>query len=83
MGRKILITGGLGLLGKPLVTFLREKKYSIYVLDKSKSTQRAQSRVSRPFSCSVRAFRVIKVPETAFRGRTGHWLSLITLLGAR
>ena len=40
MGRKILITGGLGLLGKPLVTFLRKKKYSIYVLDKLKNKKR-------------------------------------------
>ena len=40
MGRKILITGGLGLLGKPLVTFLRKKKHIIYVLDKSRNKKR-------------------------------------------
>ena len=40
MGKKILITGGLGLLGKPLVSFLRKKKNSIYVLDKSKNKKK-------------------------------------------
>ena len=40
MKKNILITGGLGLLGKPLVKFLSLKKYKIFVLDKSKNEKR-------------------------------------------
>ncbi len=40
MKKNILITGGLGLLGKSLVQFLGEKKYKIFVLDKSKNKKR-------------------------------------------
>ena len=40
MKKNILITGGLGLLGKSLVKFLRKKKYNIFVLDKSKNKKR-------------------------------------------
>ena len=38
--KNILVTGGLGLLGKPLVSFLRKKKYNIFVLDRSKNKKR-------------------------------------------
>ena len=38
--KNILVTGGLGLLGKPLVSFLRKKKYNIFVLDRSKNEKR-------------------------------------------
>ena len=31
--KNILVTGGLGLLGKPLVSLLRKKKYNIFVLE--------------------------------------------------
>ena len=34
MKKNILITGGMGLLGKPLVKFLSKKKYNVFVLDK-------------------------------------------------
>ena len=40
MKKNILITGGLGLLGKPLVKFLSLKNYKIFVLDKSKNEKR-------------------------------------------
>ena len=40
MKKNILITGGLGLLGKPLVRFLSKKKYNVFVLDKSKNKKR-------------------------------------------
>ncbi len=40
MKKNILITGGLGLLGKPLVSFLNTKKYKVFVLDKSKNKER-------------------------------------------
>ena len=40
MIKNILVTGGLGLLGKPLVTFLKKKKYNVYVLDRSKNKKR-------------------------------------------
>ena len=40
MKKNILITGGFGLLGKPLVKFLKKKKYNIFVLDKSKNKKR-------------------------------------------
>ena len=35
MIKNILVTGGLGLLGKPLVTFLKKRKYNVFVLDRS------------------------------------------------
>ncbi|WP_075534865.1 NAD-dependent epimerase/dehydratase family protein [Candidatus Pelagibacter communis] len=38
--KNILVTGGLGLLGKPLVSFLRKKKNNIFVLDRSKNKKR-------------------------------------------
>ena len=38
--KNILVTGGLGLLGKPLVSLLRKKKYNIFVLDRSKNKKR-------------------------------------------
>ena len=37
MKENILVTGGLGLLGKPLVLFLQNKNYNVFVLDKSKN----------------------------------------------
>ena len=40
MKKNILITGGFGLLGKPLVNFLNKKNYNIFVLDKSKNKKR-------------------------------------------
>ena len=40
MKKNALITGGLGLLGKPLVKFLSKKKYNVFVLDKSKNKKR-------------------------------------------
>ena len=40
MNKNILITGGFGLLGKPLVNFLNKKNYNIFVLDKSKNKKR-------------------------------------------
>ena len=40
MIKNILVTGGLGLLGKPLVTFLKKKKYNVFVLDRSKNKKR-------------------------------------------
>ena len=40
MKKNILITGGLGLLGKPLVKFLSKKKYNVFVLDKSKNKKK-------------------------------------------
>ena len=40
MKKNILITGGLGLLGKPLVKFLSSKKFKVFVLDKSKNKKR-------------------------------------------
>ena len=40
MKKNILITGGFGLLGKPLVNFLKKKNYNIFVLDKSKNKKR-------------------------------------------
>ena len=40
MKKNILITGGFGLLGKPLVKFLKKKNYNIFVLDKSKNKKR-------------------------------------------
>ena len=40
MKNNILVTGGLGLLGKSLVTFLQEKNYKIFVLDRSKNKRR-------------------------------------------
>lgn len=41
MKKNILITGGLGLLGKSLVNFLKDKKkYKIFVLDKSKNKKK-------------------------------------------
>ena len=40
MKKNILITGGMGLLGKPLIKFLSKKKYNIFVLDKSKNKKR-------------------------------------------
>jgi len=40
MKKNILVTGGLGLLGKPLVTYLEKKKYNVFVLDKSKNKKR-------------------------------------------
>ena len=39
MKKNILITGGFGLLGKPLVKFLK-KNYNIFVLDKSNNKKR-------------------------------------------
>jgi len=38
--KNILITGGFGLLGKPLVNFLKKKNYNIFVLDKSKNKKK-------------------------------------------
>ncbi len=38
--KNILVTGGLGLLGKPLVSFLKKKKYNVFVLDRSKNKKR-------------------------------------------
>ena len=38
--KNILVTGGFGLLGKPLVSFLRKKKNNIFVLDRSKNKKR-------------------------------------------
>ena len=40
MKKNILITGGFGLLGKPLFKFLKKKNYNIFVLDKSKNKKR-------------------------------------------
>ena len=40
MKKNILITGGMGLLGKPLIKFLSKKKYNVFVLDKSKNKKR-------------------------------------------
>ena len=40
MIKNILVTGGLGLLGKPLVTFLKKKKYNVFVLDRSKNKKK-------------------------------------------
>ena len=40
MKDNLLITGGLGLLGKSLITFLNKKKNNIFVLDKSKNKKR-------------------------------------------
>ena len=40
MKENILVTGGLGLLGKPLVLFLQNKNYNVFVLDKSKNKKR-------------------------------------------
>ena len=40
MIKNVLVTGGLGLLGKPLVTFLKKKKYNVFVLDRSKNKKR-------------------------------------------
>ena len=40
MKKNALITGGLGLLGKPLVKFLSKKKYNVFVLDKSKNKKK-------------------------------------------
>ena len=40
MIKNILVTGGLGLLGKPLVTFLKKKKYNVFVLDRTKNKKR-------------------------------------------
>ena len=37
MKDNILITGGLGLLGKSLVSLLSRKNYNVFVLDKSKN----------------------------------------------
>lgn len=37
MKKKILITGGFGLLGSNLYKFLNEKKYDVYILDKKKN----------------------------------------------
>jgi len=37
MKDNILITGGLGLLGKSLVSLLAKKKYNVFILDKSKN----------------------------------------------
>ena len=34
--KNVLVTGGLGLLGKHLINFLDKKKFKIFVLDKSK-----------------------------------------------
>ncbi len=38
--KNALITGGLGLLGKPLVKYLSKKNFNVYVLDKSKNKKR-------------------------------------------
>ena len=38
--KNILVTGGLGLLGKSLVSFLKKKKYNVFVLDRSKNKKR-------------------------------------------
>ena len=38
--KNILVTGGLGLLGKSLVIFLKKKKYNVFVLDRSKNKKR-------------------------------------------
>jgi CDP-glucose 4,6-dehydratase len=35
-----LVTGGLGLLGKPLISFLEKKNFNVFVLDKSKNQKR-------------------------------------------
>lgn len=40
MKNNILVTGGLGLLGKSLVTFLQKKNYKVFVLDRSKNKKR-------------------------------------------
>ena len=40
MIKNILVTGGLGLLGKPLVNYLKKKKYNVFVLDRSKNKKR-------------------------------------------
>ena len=40
MIKNILVTGELGLLGKPLVTFLKKKKYNVFVLDRSKNKKK-------------------------------------------
>ena len=40
MKGNILITGGLGLLGKPLVDYLISKNYKTFILDKAKNKNR-------------------------------------------
>ena len=40
MGKNVLITGGFGLLGKPLVKYLNKKNFKIFVLDKSKNKKK-------------------------------------------
>ena len=40
MIKNVLVTGGLGLLGKPLISFLEKKNFNIFVLDKSKNQKR-------------------------------------------
>ena len=50
MKKNILITGGLGLLGKPLVNFLSSKNYKIYVLDKSKNEKRNKLIKKKPLA---------------------------------
>ena len=40
MKKNVLVTGGLGLLGKPLISFLKKKNFNVFVLDKSKNQKR-------------------------------------------
>ena len=40
MVKNVLVTGGFGLLGKPLVKYLSKKNFKIFVLDKSKNKKR-------------------------------------------
>ena len=40
MKKNVLVTGGLGLLGKPLISFLEKKNFNVFVLDKSKNQKR-------------------------------------------
>ena len=51
MKKNILITGGLGLLGKPLIKYLSKKNFKVFVLDKSKNKER-----NRLISKSVASF---------------------------
>lgn len=40
MNKNILVTGGVGLLGKPLAIFLQKNNYKVFVLDKSTNKKR-------------------------------------------
>ncbi len=51
MKKNILITGGFGLLGKPLIKYLSKKNFKVFVLDKSKNKKR-----NRLISKSIASF---------------------------